>query len=307
MTGRNGPIFIGGLSHSGKTPLRMVLGAHPEISMTRKVYLWDRFYGRFGDLGDTRNLDRCLAAMLGDAAVHRLEPDPARIRGELLQSPPTYARLFTLLHHQHAARMGARRWGEQLGFIERFADPIFDEVPAARMIHMIRDPRARSAASGTTVRRRSGKLGWETAMWLRSADLAERNGRRYAGRYRVVTYEALAAWPTETVQEVCDFLGEEFVPAMAEVVAGLQFDGNRIGGPGRSDGTRPVRISATEAAFVDRYAGRELSLFGYATGGATLSPREQMTFALVDRPVNRTAMAAWRVLERRATAGQVRG
>ena len=57
-----GPIFIGGLSQSGKTELRLALGAHPSIELTRHTDMWDRFYGRYGNLGRPRNLDRCLAA-----------------------------------------------------------------------------------------------------------------------------------------------------------------------------------------------------------------------------------------------------
>ena len=47
MSGRpiyiGGPIYLGGLAHSGKTPLRAALGAHPDVSLTRKTGLWDRF------------------------------------------------------------------------------------------------------------------------------------------------------------------------------------------------------------------------------------------------------------------------
>ena len=31
------PIFIGGLSYSGKTPLRIMLSAHPNILLTRRT------------------------------------------------------------------------------------------------------------------------------------------------------------------------------------------------------------------------------------------------------------------------------
>jgi hypothetical protein len=294
-----GPIFIGGLAHSGKTPVRIVLGAHPDISMTRRTHLWDRFLGGFGDLAEPGNLERCLETMLADPGVAGLHPDPSRIRRELLGGPVTYARLFGLLHRHHAERLGKRRWGDQLGGVERFADTIFAGFPSARMIHMVRDPRV---DAGRGPRRRWGAVGWETARWLASAQLAQRNIRRYPGRYRVVRSESLTAAPTDTIRDLCTFLDEDFVPSMERALA-------TIGLPEEAATARDrVRASrATALAFVDRYAGQGLRAFDYpATTAAWLSTRDRLSFALVDRPLNRVSMMAWRLSEGRSMAKQVR-
>jgi hypothetical protein len=291
MSGARAPIFIGGLSYSGKTELRMVLAAHPDISMTRRTSMWDRFHGRFGNLGDPRNLDRCLSTMIADEGVRQLEPDPARIRWEFLQGPTTYARLFGLFHRHHADRSGKRRWGDQLGFVERFANPIFTAFPSARLIHMVRDPRTRYRAGTNKGGRRPGALGWETAKWLRSADLAERNRRRYPGRYLVVRYEDLGARPLQTVRQVSAFLGEECQPSMERAFGTISFDagGRALGGDGSG--------SLAEVAFVDRYAGRRLRSFDYGPLPTRLSPRRYLSFVLLDWPLNRATMAGWRLLE----------
>ena len=274
-----GPIFIGGLSSSGKTQLRSVIGAHPELSMTRRTYLWDRFYGRFGDLGRERNLERCLRTVLADDRVRKLEPEPPALRAAFAAGERTYARLFALLHEQYATRRGRRRWGEQLGFVERFARPIFAAHADARMIHMIRDPRdARLDA-------RRGRTGWETARWLRSARLAERNADTYGERYRIVRYEAFRADPERTVVEICAFLGEDVLPPMRAALAAVRFD--RAGAAG---GVEP-----RAGAFVERHAQRELPALGYA-----LSPdgRPMVSDAWVDR----AAMVAWNAIEDRREA-----
>jgi hypothetical protein len=294
-----GPIFIGGLSGSGKTQLRMVVGAHPDISMTRRTRLWDRFYARFGDLHDAASLDRCLWTILRDPAVQQLAPDERRVRRELADGPPTYARLFALLHQHHAEQTGRRRWGDQLGFIERFADPILAAFPSARMVHMVRDPRRRPSTGGGRPLVRRAKLGWETAMWLRSAELATRNQRRYHDRYLVVRYEAFSARPTDTAEAVCSFIGERFLPPMADVVRGLSFDacGTRALGPGFVG----TALSPADAAFLDRYAGRELARFGYPRSHSALSRRDRLAFGLATWPPNRVAMAAWRGFGTRPT------
>jgi sulfotransferase family protein len=274
------PIFIGGLSHSGKTQLRIALEANPDLSLTRRTYLWDRFYGRFGDLRDPAAFARCLEALCADEAVAQLSPDPDAIRREVAEGDPSYARVFAAFHRQHAERLGKPRWGEQLGFIERFADPIFAAFPSARMIHMIRDPRSGSAGR----RRRPGALGWETARWLSSASLATRNRRRYAKGYLVVRYEALSTEPETTVDAVSAFIGEPMLPAVRERLGEIRFE---IGGE--------TRQGSPYAAFVDRYAGGALPAFGYPAGSARLTTRGRLAFQLLDRPINRASMAAWRI------------
>ncbi|HUF58998.1 MAG TPA: sulfotransferase [Actinomycetota bacterium] len=300
MNADRGPIFVGGLAHSGKTQVRTVLGAHPELSMTRHTHLWDRYYGRFGDIGDPRNLERCLAAIGGDQRVAVLRPDLAQLRRELSEGRVPYARLFGLLHRQHAERSGKRRWGEQLRGVERFADPIFEEFPTARMIHMIRDPRAGTSHDPG---RRLGALGWETARWITSAALAERNLRRYGGRYRVVRYETLATTPRDTVRELCAFLDEEYLPGMDHVLDSIRYDEDAP-----ELGQRDEGRSSPSLAFIDRYAARDLRIFDYPVGSSGMTTtRERLAFALVARPVNCASMAAWHLLEGRSRVGRVKG
>lgn len=292
------PIFIGGLSGSGKTQLRLVLDAHPEISLTRRTRMWDRFYGRFGDLCDPANLDRCLSSMLRDAGVQQLAPDERKVRRAFADGPRTYARLFGLLHQHHAERAGKHRWGDQLAFIERFADPIFAAFPSARMIHMVRDPRRRSPTGGRALGR-AARLGWETAMWLRSVELATRNQRLHRGGYLVVRYETLSTRPVDTVEAICAFVGESFLSPMVDVIDGLGFEG---GGRARREGCAVAGLSAADAAFLDRYAGRELARFDYPRTEPALTGRDRLAFGLVTWPLSRLAMATWRAFGARTTA-----
>jgi hypothetical protein len=296
------PIFVGGLSGSGKTQLRMVLGAHPDISLTRRTRMWDRFYARFGDLRDPGNLERCLSTMLCDTGVQQLVPDERRVRRELADGPRTYARLFGLLHQHHAERSGKRRWGDQLGFIERFADPIFAAFPSARMVHMVRDPRRRPSTGGRALVR-GAKLGWETAMWLRSAELATRNKRLHPDGYLVLCYEAFSTRPVDTTEAICSFIGERFLPPMADALRGLRLD--ECNGAPRP-GSVTAELSATDAAFLDRYAGWEMARFGYPRTNPALTRRDRLTFGVATWPLNRLSMAAWRSLGVRATTAEAR-
>jgi hypothetical protein len=249
-----GPIFIAGLAFCGKTPLRIALNAHPRISVVRHAALWSRFYGRFGDLAQPRNLQRCLDALLVDDRVLRLEPDRRRVEEALAVGPPTYGRLFGLLHEHHARRLGKPRWGEQAQELERYADAVFSAYPDARIIHMVHDPRTGAAARGAG--RAPGKLGWETARWLDSAALALQNLRRYPDRYRVMQLEVFAARPEPVLRDLASFLGEDYHPAMREAV--------RAHRTAEVPGPALVAASLDElAAFVERCTRAQLRALGY--------------------------------------------
>jgi hypothetical protein len=291
----DGPIFIGGLSFSGKTPLRLMLTAHPSIAITRRTYMWPRYYGRFGDLGRPANFARCLEAMLAYKHIRALQPDAERIRREFWAGEPTYARLFALFQQHFAERAGKPRWGDQLGFIERYVDPIFRAYPTATMIHMLRDPRERYAEATPHKRRRPGKLGWDTARWLRSALLAERNRRRYAGRYTVVRYESLLARPEETLRAICAFIGEEFLPEMLTMEGAIRF------GPeaalGVAQAPAPAAMTSAEVAFTQLHARRQMLAHGYRPASTRLTVGERLRFYAVEWPINLAGMLAWRALE----------
>lgn len=206
MSMSESPIFITGLPRTGKTPLRVALGSHPRLCLTRKTRMWTRFYGRFGDLNDPASLERCLEAMFSDPGSARLLPDSSEIRREFATRPRTYPELFGVLHEQYARRLGKTRWGEQAGFLEQYADPIFSTWRGARMIHMVRHP---SDWIPPASQRRPGGVGRELREWSLSAELALYNRSLYGERYMIVLYERLLSEPIPTLQEITSFIGEE--------------------------------------------------------------------------------------------------
>ncbi len=290
------PIYIGGLAYSGKTLLSRLFSVQPNLVISRKTKMWDRFYNRFGDLRRPQNFERCLAAMLQNKQVQSLAPDEARIREEFWQGTPSYARLFALFQAHHAERLGKTRWGVQLGFVERLADPIFAAFPQAKMIHMIRDPRDRNTAVKSITQHRRGKTGWSTACWLYSVGLAWRNQKQYPHNYLVVRYESLMTNPEETLRQICDFIGEPFMPEMLAVLA----EADTAVSP-----TAPS-LTKQEIAFTQSVASRQMVAFGYHLTVPQLSLRDWVQFYLVDWPANWAALAFWSVFKARSIGKYVR-
>jgi hypothetical protein len=232
--------------------------------------MWPRFYGRFGDLGDEANLDRCLDAMMQRQPIVALEADVARVRRHFCAGPRTYACLFALFHEEYAARCGKARWGDQTGGLERMADVVMAAYPSVRFVHMVRDPRDRYVA--ITEKRRPHRLTLErsTLQWVRSAALARRNTRRYPDAYRAVSYEALVSRGEETMRDVCAFLGEDFEPAMLRMENEPRYDAQRLasrtGTPLTTAyiGLHREALNRWSRRFVGVVARPEMKAFGYA-------------------------------------------
>lgn len=293
-----GPIFIGGLDQSGKTPLRRMLSAQPELLLTRRTYMWSRFYKKYGSLADPTNLERCLSAMLAQKAIQEMHPNPQKLCRDFSRGPKTYESLFELFHRQNLERTGKRRWGDQLGFVERFADVILPAYPDARMIHMIRDPRDRFAGGENHIHPLRGKIGWLTARWKFSARLAQHNSQRYRNQYLVIRYEDLMQNTEKTLRRICAFLNEDYLPAMLEVPIKEQNRDQEERFTDREDrqetGGRPM---TTQVVFTQLFARNDLVDFGYTVQPVALSPGERLRFSVIDLPANLAGLIAWNVME----------
>jgi hypothetical protein len=302
-----GPVFVAGLERSGTSLMYALLASHPQIAMTRRTNLWTHFYGQYGDLGDDTDLDRCLDTMMRYRRLVKLRPDPERLRRDFRAGERTYGRLFALLCQQHAERLGKPRWGDKSLNTERYARPIFDAYPEARILHMIRDPRDRFASSLTRWQRRRGGIGAGTAEWLASARLALRNARVHPGAYQLIRYESLVSAPEVTVRQVCDFIGEPFAPEMLSMQGAPEFAGRGSNSsyghraPGAITTTSVGRfrevLSPRQIAYVQRLARDELAQFGYEPDPVPLPLLGRVRFAVETVPLENARLLAWRVRE----------
>ncbi|MEM2125331.1 MAG: sulfotransferase [Candidatus Methanosuratincola sp.] len=303
-----GPVFIGGPDRCGKTTMRAFLVSHPNISIPAVgSNMWTYFYGQFGDLGRKENFERCLDAMIHYKHIRFLNPDPDRIRKEFRQGPPGYARLFALFQEHHAEREGKPRWGDQTGLVERYADEIFSSYPAAKMIHLVRDPRDRYEASLALWPNGRMRVGGATARWLYSTHLAHRNLRKYPDRYKIVHFEKLILETEQTLREVCVFLGEEYTADMIEMKGALDHREKLIKSSQEDSGTSPLSIEfigryrkvipKQEIAFMQAFAGRLMKANGYQPDSIRFSPNEHIHYILIDFPLNFVRMKAWLGLE----------
>jgi len=297
------PIFIAGPDRSGTTLMFALLASHPNLSMVRRTNMWRYFHGRYGDLGDPQNLERCLDDMVRYRRMRHLQPDVDRIRREFAQGEPTYGHLFSLFHEHNAERTGKSRWGDKSLHTEQYADRILSEFPEARILHMVRDPRDRYASVRKRWGRDVSRVGAATGRWLSSTRAGRRNQRRHPDRYLLVRYEDLAIDPETMMRRVCAFIDEEYTAEML-TMGGVPERKDRAGNSSFGDvepgsiSTRAIGrfrqvLSPSELAFIQLVAGRELSTMGYERAEIHLTPRETLRFYALDLPVQLTRMIGW--------------
>jgi hypothetical protein len=300
-----GPIFIAGSSYSGKTQLRLMLSAHPNIIITRRTYLWKGFRNCFGDLSKRANFERCLASILSDRHIQKLNPIPRLIRSEYWQGNPGYSRLFCLIHEHFAAQQGKTRWGVQHKSIDKDIEHIFSSLPNAVVLHMVRHPFDRVGESVSRSTHRKGKVGLETSFWRHSARRALRNQKKYPAQYLIVKCEDLFENPEKTLREICDFIDEDYSLEMLNVSGLLEMGINVPFPPAKANKLVPGNnnqsefgLTHTEKIFIQSRISEEMAALEYLKIDKHLSLKRVLNLALVVYPSNIFVSSIWTLWNR---------
>ena len=158
-------IFVVGLSRSGTTLLRMVLGKHTRIAIADEShYLGHLLPGQgvrqrvraAGDLREDATVRRLVDQLYSAEflAGSRLRPASPfwrwlarrvprdRLEQRLLAGERSERGVFTAVLQAYATRRQKPIFGEKTPAHLRFADTLFEWYPTAKVCHIVRDPRA---------------------------------------------------------------------------------------------------------------------------------------------------------------------
>lgn len=297
-------IFVVGVSRSGTTLMRMILGRHSRIAIApENHYLghlvpWEgarHDFRRAGDLRDDAAVRRLVARIYSDGFQRgsRLrESSPfwrwlarrvprAELEQRLLAGERSERGVFTAVLRSYADRRHKPIFGEKTPAHIRWADTLLEWYPTARIVHMIRDPRA---VFRSELKRRSAhpesfpyRLLVRVPALLRGfillevawawADAVARHralSRRYPDSYRLVRFEDLVRDPETTTDRLCEFLG--VTPERVMLKQRVVSRGERLGETGFDAGAADrwrVAVTPGEARWLGWLLGRRIEEMGY--------------------------------------------
>ena len=193
------PIFIGGCSRSGTTLMRRILDEHPRICCGEET----NFVGK----PINRLPQRARAFGISEAKLD-----------EMLRSSVSQVDFLLRFFEMFSNRVRKERWADKSPRNVLHVRWILEHFPGARFIHMVRDGRD-VACSLRSHHERVHPDDWPSvATSARRWRHRIRSSAKFRGhpRYREVRYEALVTEPRRVLEDICEYLDENFHPDMLE-------------------------------------------------------------------------------------------
>ncbi len=239
-------IFIVGVPRSGTTLMRFLLEGSDRIGIARENHFMGHilgrrgarhFFRRAGDLNDD-NAVRKVVDMIYSGEYERLagwrRPSPfwywlkdsiprEEVQRRLLAAERSERGMFGAFLRLYADSHGKPVMGEKTPTHLNYVDTLLDWFPNAKVIHMLRDPRA-VYVSDRYRRQTKGRWPYTWLMkvplllesylliltavsWPRALSRHAQLEKRHRGNYMLVRFEDVVLTPDATLARVYDFLG----------------------------------------------------------------------------------------------------
>jgi hypothetical protein len=265
------PVIVLGVSRSGTTLLKEMLGRHSELAVPSESYFIPQLWDRHGPRPDAE----AVLADLGRLARVRewgVTPDDVRRR---LPPDPSFPEVIAAVYGAYADARGKPRFGDKTPAYMQRLDLLERVFPHAQYVHIVRD--GRDAMLSFAAMRRRPRFNWArprgpgdfACQWDFEVRAARRLGETVGpGRYLELRYEDLVAEPEPTLREVCAFVGLGYEPGMLEYHHGVDAsaleDHPRLAQPPTA-GVRDWREQMTprDVEHFEAIAGRTLEELGY--------------------------------------------
>jgi hypothetical protein len=286
--GATPPVFIVGCGRSGTTLLRLMLNAHPDMSVPGesqfipRIAKWRARGAWPASLAPPAAYRRFLEYLEHDWFIGRWQLSPSSLRARLDRLPDrSHGRVFAAVFEEKMTQEGKRRWAEKTPVHVQYMTLLDRLFPGALFVHLVRDGRdvALSLMDRDWGPRRIALAGhyWT---WLVLAGMVA--GRLIGpDRYREVRYEHLVTQPEHTLRSLCGWVGMDYTPAMLDYPASPAAQVYRdpanvsVHLVERPDARRITqwreRLSRADQASLHCQAGGLLSFLGYDV--PALSPR----------------------------------
>jgi hypothetical protein len=233
------PIFVVGASRSGTAMMRSILMKDPNVSLAGETHYFDdlrpRYFGKRVSEMSQEVRDKCAdyfrSISVRPYGMHGNPEESWFSREELLADAAAIGddidSIFEAYCKKFASKDNATIWGEKTPRHVFRIDDILALYPQAKVICMVRDPRAvvasyRDWRTGETELDTGRQLDKErvrasynvvlaSLMWRAAANASLQARKAYGDdRVRIVRYESVIDEPDETVRDVMKWLGLEY-------------------------------------------------------------------------------------------------
>ncbi|NJL40535.1 MAG: sulfotransferase [Leptolyngbyaceae cyanobacterium SL_1_1] len=290
------PIFVVGMPRSGTTLFSSMLSSHSCISISpeshflsywvkKNSYLnidchkdfkffWEQFSKskRFSYFGV--NADKVLSRILSEDEL-------------------SYKVIFTSLLREYVDKMGKSRWGEKTPAHYSHVDQLLTWYPKARIIWMVRDPKA-VVSSLLKVEWASSHAYVNAETWRDSMLLFDEKWSKDR-RVKLLKYEDIVVDPESKLREICEFIDEDYDSVMLERSEESSPIINRTGWadthlraalkPVNSASLEKWRssLSTTQVAVVEKITRDTMIKYGYKASTHGLNVKEFIQLIAVKR------------------------
>ena len=291
------PFFIVGSARSGTTLLRVILNAHPNVTVPPE----SRFVTELWRHSSEVSAERFLSALEQHRQFQSWNLPIEAVRTELNDRETVpYAVAIEAVYAAYAKRVGKERWGDKTPrYVEHI--PFISELfPQARFVHLVRDGRD-VALSYAKVPFGPKTVAKAAALWALRVCLGVSEGRRLGSdRYKEIRYEDLVDAPEQTTRSLCEFLGIRFDQDMMEYTEkapefvfdkAKTYNPKVLEKPSKSSRSWATEMPPSHGEAFEAVAGDVLDLFGYPRRFPTPSLRAKTSAALgkLGLPIGRLA------------------
>jgi len=197
--------FVVGLTRSGTTLLRMMLDAHPELTIPPETHF-------VPDLIRAARAERGVAGMLAAMTSNRTWADFGIGAGEMQErlervGSGDAAGAVRAFYDAYAAKQGKPRWGDKTPAYMLSVQRIGRTLPEARFIHLIRDGRDVALSQSARALNEQPPPAEQAARWVKRIHKSREQAATLKGpRYVEARYEDLVRDPEATLRRICEFI-----------------------------------------------------------------------------------------------------
>ena len=201
--------FVVGAPRSGTTLLRLMLDAHPDLTIPPETYFITKAAKFWKQAKRPRHARDPVEAFLEAVTEHKRWPDfhldAEAFRTRVREAHPgNLGDCVRAFYEMYAEKIGKPRWGDKTPFYVRKMEVIHEVLPEARFIHIVRDGRA-VALSIMDLWFGPDTITEAAEFWVARIDEA-REKAKALDYYIEVRYEDLVADPEPQLRLICELI-----------------------------------------------------------------------------------------------------